>query len=95
MPTGIQVFLANGRAILDTNDSITRIVGTVSVGRGSSGGVTLPASQGRPFWNVLSRGATGYTALPNVFMQGNTLFWNYDGVNLNYAADVFIIYGLY
>lgn len=95
MPSGIQVFDANGRAILDTNDSITRIVGTVAISKGSSGSVAIPTDQGRPFYRLISRGATGYTALPNVSVNNGSISWNYNGVNLNLANDAFLVYGLY
>lgn len=95
MPEGIQVLDPNGRVILDTNDSITRILGMVNVPRGQSGGVSLPGDQGRPWWIPMSRGASGYTALANVFYQNGTLYWNYDGVNLSLANDTYIVYGLY
>lgn len=95
MPSGIQVFDPNGRVVLDTNDSITRILGMVNVPRGQTGGVTFPSNQGRPFWIPMSRGASGYTAICNLSFSNGTLYWNYNGINLNLANDTFIIYGLY
>ncbi|WP_267398973.1 hypothetical protein [Pseudomonas sp. GM_Psu_2] len=95
MPEGIQVFDENGTVVLDTNDSITRILGTAQLSRNVNGSLTADFDQGRPFFMYLSRGASGYTILPDVSISGRTLSWSYSGKNQNNTTDAFILYGLY
>lgn len=94
MPSGLQVWDANGRLILTTGDSITRVTGTVYVPRGQSGSAFIPANEGRPWFSVLSVGANGYTRMPKITISGNTISWSYEFSSEIYN-DFFIIFGLY
>ncbi len=95
MPSGMQVFNADGSLAMDTNDSITRILGTVQTTRNVNGSLTADFDQGRPFFMMLSRGASGFTIMPDVAINGRVLSWSYSGKNGSATSDVFIVYGLY
>ena len=95
MPSGFQAFAADGTVVLDTNDSITRILGTAQLTRNVNGSLVADFDQGRPFFMYLSRGASGYTVLPDISISGRTLSWSYSGKNQNNTTDAFILYGLY
>lgn len=95
MASGLQLFDSAGAIVLDTNDSITRILGTVQTSRNVNGSLTADFDQGRPFFMYLSRGASGYTVLPDVSISGRTLSWSYSGKNQSNTTDAFILYGLY
>lgn len=104
MAYGMQVWDASGNTILDTNWSITRILGIVS-GIGSSafsGSVTNAAfSTGRFFWmfspKVIGTDSYGIpiNGIASASLSGSTLNWTVNTQGLGYVDCGSIIYGVY
>lgn len=69
---GLQVWDENGRILLDTSDSLGRIIGVVSI---TSPGALSDSklAQGRPFYIFQATAATG--DVPTVSFSGVTLTW--------------------
>lgn len=46
MPSGLQCWDANGLLTLDTNDSISKVIGTITTQQNVAGAVSVPAMEG-------------------------------------------------
>lgn len=94
MPTGIQIWDAQGRLVVDYTTRMSQSLGTLSLGDNhAAGSMTVPEfARGRPFVVVVSqqkfKGDGNVRKVPQAFASGTTLSWD--------AGDAcYIMYGIY
>ena len=84
MPSGLQVWDANGRVLFDSNSNTTKIVGSVNTGT-SGGSITVPEftlGQGWAAVNKINTDTSNFDDLmlgnfPAIEINGNTLSWSF------------------
>ena len=92
MAYGLRVWNASGQLTLDISDSLTRLLGSVTVS--GTGVLNVPGfSTGRPFYYVVDSvfGAQAdYPPIPSI--SGNNLSWTSQG---SPSRPITIVYGVY
>lgn len=97
MAAGIQVWDAQGRNLLDTNDRVGRLLGVVREVTSNGSRSVAGFSQGIPFATfTLSSVESRLTSAdyPRLTVSGNTLSWAF-GTRYNGNAKIDIYYGVY
>lgn len=93
MAYGLQVFDAAGNLTLDTADSLTRLIGSVTVSANGSLSDTAFLT-GRPFYYLIATTSGGIT--PEVSFSGSTMTWTYTPTATFSTLGTFIlVYGVY
>lgn len=91
MPTGLQLFLPNGKIQLDMTRRLARPLGVANANRGNSGSVVVPEFSGEQPWYMIVTGSLATTvAIPTVTISGNTLSWKWP----SNSAGGPILYGI-
>lgn len=93
MARGLQVFNAAGGVIFDTNDRLTRMIGSMLIS--GAGSITVPEfAQGGGFYFAFpQRDFNGLiTGYPVIDISGTTLSWSTPGTP---QLDLLVYYGVY
>jgi hypothetical protein len=96
MSLGYRDWNAAGNLIVDTNNRLSRVLGTVDITGGVSGSVTnADFAQGTPFWICTAKEAS-YSLYsgggPNISVSGSTLSWDFTG---RAPRNARLVYGVY
>ena len=81
MPSGVQTWNPQGQITLDTNDSISKIIGTITTQQGVAGSVTVPEFAGGTrififrYAQPLIGGSPPAIARCEVSVSGRTINW--------------------
>lgn len=93
MPAGLQIWDENGNVMLDTENRVTRVLGSFESGT-SDGSLTSEGfSQGTP-WHVRLTPDLGLTP-PKITVSGNTLSWTFGNVAEEFRRSAYVMYGVY
>lgn len=94
MPSGIQVFNADGTLQFDTSNRLYRIL-TIQYTGTSNGSVNVSglSSQGTAQVDVLPTGTTG--VLPSVNVSGDVVSWGFGGAPIGSRRDSYLTIGAY
>jgi len=92
MALGIKVWNASGNVILDSTDSITRVIDVFSISSSTASGsrtyTNLPA--GRVWFQYYA--PTGGDYLPSITISGNVVSWVY---NSSFRTNANVILGVF
>lgn len=92
---GLKLWGSDGTTVtLDTNHTITRVLGTVSTGT-SNGSATFPftAAGGTPWWSLIVTTTASVSQRPAVTRSGDTLSWAFTATGT--PTDCRIVVGVY
>ena len=93
MGRGLQVWNAAGQLVFDTPDRASRVIGSITVPAGTSGGsIALPTGYGDYWFHIQNLSGTRYSC--NVSISGNTLTYGQSPL-WTPTADCLVIYGAY
>lgn len=97
MSYGLQVFDATGAILVDTNDRLGKILGSVSVGS-SPGSISVPDfSLGTPFYFLRANSPQQGSFPPTITISGATISWSTPSGYNSYwdRTPGTIFYGIY
>ena len=103
MSQGIEVWNASGQKILSVTDSITRVLGVVTIdGTQESGTITIPEITSARGWSFSLRTTTAYPGgiiyvLPIITINNGSISYVYsagDGFRFRVRQSVYLTYGL-
>ncbi|AOJ72242.1 hypothetical protein WS81_26060 [Burkholderia sp. MSMB2040] len=101
MPSGLQVWGADGRLILDTSHRCGRVKG-FTYANGSAGSYNIDLSDGTPFWSFqpdfLFRHIAGKNPIPTVTVTSTGISWTYSSPDLPgyvYPITGYLFVGVY
>ncbi|WP_208510292.1 hypothetical protein [Variovorax paradoxus] len=89
MPAGLQIFDANGNVVLDTNDRMSRVLGSFWISASGSlthGGLTT----GQPFAIFCSHTVN---SMPRFQFSGASMWWDYPWGGS--PASGYVVFGVY
>lgn len=103
MPAGFEIYDSGGNLVLGGTDRVLKVLGYATV-NGTNGNHTdsrLSTYAGSPynntpqwFWVGDSFGLENW--MPNVYISGSTVYWNYGSVPFGFtAAKGRVFYGVY
>lgn len=96
MGLGFEVYDAGGVLLVSVNDSLTRVVGTISLpAGGASGSAAVDLSAGRPFAAFLPNGSGSRFNPPAIGATSTSITWTYDASGQGTTSGGTIIYGVY
>jgi len=94
MGLGMQVFDASGNLMIDVTTRLSRVIGTTTIGAGSTSSIAVPASgTGIVWYAVYGSGGNRYS--PVISVSGDTISWSPRSGFPGGAVDVTILYGRY
>jgi len=103
MSQGIEVWNASGQKILSVTDSITRVLGVVTIdGTQQSGTITIPEITSARGWSFSLRTTTAYPGgtayiLPVITINDGSIYYAYQSVSVGRTVvrqSVYLTYGL-
>ena len=98
MAFGLEIYNSSGVKTLQVTESLTKYVGTISLGQNWSNGSTVMANLagGRPFATVLRTSTDpGLWYTPMVTFSGTTVFWSHGASGTSGRAACQIVVGTY